>query len=290
MFNIRYMVEYPYFMIFLGVITDIIKYVLYLKTLFRERRFLKMEKNYLKIGIMTNEELAHWFGVTLGTYKNSAKKYLEKLQKYADFERVRGGANIIEIHFKQYIKNYNFNDGDYFNKEIERCTKEQNGLASIAGIARKAQKEVEEFNNLSNIQIQRRFSEVALVHYGDYNDMIGGFTGVRERDWAIKIDDYNHYRALTEDEYNLFIEIAGGFYTKDAEKLIKKKKLEEQLKDGEIDVDTYFDKVELYELDNFSDILLEFKARTGCQIVLASKYMIKAWNEEKAKEIDEFFN
>lgn len=249
-----------------------------------------MEKNHLKIGVMTNEELAHWFGVTLGTYKNSAKKYLDKLQKYAKFERIRGGANILEIYFKQYIKNYDFKDGDYFNKEIERCTKEQNGLASIAGIARKAQKEIEEFSCLSNIQVQRRFSDIALIHYGEYGDVNGGFTGVREREWAIKIDDYNHYRTLTEDEYNLFIEIAGAFYSKDAEKLIAKRKLEEQLKDGELDVEAYFNKVELYELDNFTDILMEFKARTGYQIVLASKYLIKAWNEEKAKEIDEFFN
>ena len=31
----------------------------------------KMADNYLKLGIMKNEELANWFGVTIGTYRNN---------------------------------------------------------------------------------------------------------------------------------------------------------------------------------------------------------------------------
>lgn len=239
-----------------------------------------MADTRLKMGIMKNEELAAWFGIALGTYKNNARGYLEKLQKYADFERIRGGVNITNIRLNKYIKNYDVRDAAYFNKEIERCSKEQDGLASIAGIARKVKKEMEEFENLSQIQVQRRFSDVALVHYGEYGSIEGGITGIREREWAIKLDDYNGYRSLTEDEWELFVEITGRLYSKEADKVIKKKKLEKQLRKREIEVEEYFEKIDEEELDTFPQVLMEFKAKTGYQIVLASKYQIRAWHED----------
>ena len=242
----------------------------------------KMADNYLKLGVMKNEELANWFGVTIGTYRNNARNYLEKLNKYADYERIRGGVNIAQIHFRKYIKNYDMKDAAYFNQEIERCNKEQDGLASISGIARKAQEEIEEMKYLSQVQIQRKFSDVALIHYGEYDDIAGGITGVREREWAIKLDDYNGYRSLTEDEWNLFVEITGRLYSTEAEKIIKKKKLERQLRRREIEVEEYFEKIDEQGLDSFPQVLFEFRVKTGHQIVLASKYQIRAWQKDKS--------
>lgn len=236
-----------------------------------------MDEKILRLGKMSSKEVAEWFGISKKTYSNTMSKYLNKLKDYADFKQYRGGVEILEIRYSEYIKNYNFADGEYFNKEIERCSKEQDCLASISGIARKAKVEVEELKDLSNSQLERRFSDVALTHYGEYGDSEGGLTGVREREWAIKLGDYNEYRALSEEEYQLFVKIASIFYSKDAEKLIQKKKLEKQLKKGEISVKTYFDSVEMYNLDSFPDILQEFKAQTGYSIVLASKYLIKAF-------------
>ena len=240
----------------------------------------KMVDTRLKMGIMKNEELAAWFGIALGTYRNNAKVYLEKLKKYADFERIRGGVNITKIHLNKYIKNYDVRDAAYFNQEIERCNREQDGLASISGIARKVKKEMEELNLLTERQLERRFSDVALIHYGEYGSVEGGITGVREREWAIKLDDYNGYRSLTEDEWKLFVEITGRLYSTEAEKIIKKKKLEKQLRKREIEVEEYFEKIDEQGLDTFPQVLMEFKAKTGYQIVLASKYQIKAWRED----------
>lgn len=236
-----------------------------------------MSTKILKHGKMENQEIAEWFGVTKKTYTNSSPRYLEKLKEYADFERMRGGVIIKKIYFSEYIKNYNFKDADYFNKEIERCNKEQDCLASISGIARKAHQEIEELNFLTERQLERRFSDVASTHYGEYGDLKGGITGVREREWAIKLDDYNGYRSLTEDEWKLFVEITGRLYSTEAEKIIKKKKLEKQLRKREIGVDEYFEKIDEQGLDSFPQVLAEFKAKTGFQIVLASKYLIKAW-------------
>ena len=234
----------------------------------------------LKLGLMTTEEIAEWFGIKKKTYTNQTAAYLKKLKPYAEFERVRGGVEIKKIYFEEYIKNYKFADAQYLNKEIERCIAEQDGLASIAGVARKARKEYPELQLLSERQVEKRFSAVANVHYGDYSLFSRGITGTREREWAIKIDDYNHYRALSPEEYELLAELASSMYSKDGDKVLRKKKLEAQLKKKEIDVDTYFEKIEEQELDNFPQVLSEFKCKTGHQVVLASKYEILAWRED----------
>lgn len=240
---------------------------------------LKMGVKSLKMGKMENQEIADWFGVTKKTYTNAVPRYLEKLKEYADFERVRGGVVIQRIYFSEYIKNYNFKDADYFNQEVTRCNRNQNGLASISGIARKARQEIEELNLLTERQLEKRFSDVALIHYGEYGSVEGGITGVREREWAIKLDDYNGYRSLTESEWKLFVEITGRLYSTEAEKIIKKKKLEKQLRKREIEIEEYFEKIDEQGLDSFPQVLFEFKAQTGLQIVLASKYQIRAWSE-----------
>ena len=246
-----------------------------------------MCKNLLKMGKMGTQEIADWFGIAKKTYTNSTPRYLEKLKEYADFERVRGGVIIKKIYFSEYIKNYNFADAQYLNKEIERCITEQDGLASIAGVARKAREECPELQLLSEKQVAKRFSAVANIHYGDYCFFSRGKTGTREREWAIKIDDYNHYRALSPEEYKLLTELVSSIYSKDGDKILRKKKLEMQLRKKEIDVDTYFEKIEEQELDSFPQVLAEFKDKTGYQVVLASKYEILAWREDG--DYSEFF-
>ena len=40
----------------------------------------------LKLGIMTNKELATWFGIQPVTFSKNKQKKLEQLRAYADFE------------------------------------------------------------------------------------------------------------------------------------------------------------------------------------------------------------
>lgn len=58
----------------------------------------------LKLGIMTNAELANWFGVTQGSFKATKAKKLEELKDFADFEEVKGKVNIKEIYYDTYVK------------------------------------------------------------------------------------------------------------------------------------------------------------------------------------------
>ena len=53
---------------------------------------------------MTNKELAQWFGVSEGTFRNSKKSKLKELEYFASFEEVKGKVNIKEIYFDTYSK------------------------------------------------------------------------------------------------------------------------------------------------------------------------------------------
>lgn len=71
-----------------------------------------MEKEIISLhtGIMTNAELAAWFGLTEKSFRNAKAKKLELLKEYADFEAMRGKVNIVKIHkpyFTTGVKNYN---------------------------------------------------------------------------------------------------------------------------------------------------------------------------------------
>lgn len=58
----------------------------------------------LKEGIMTNEELAEWFGVKLTSFKNTKRKKLEELKLFADFYEEKGKIIITEIYEPIYQK------------------------------------------------------------------------------------------------------------------------------------------------------------------------------------------
>ena len=240
----------------------------------------------LQEGFMSNQELADFFGITKKTYCNFVQSYLEKLATCADFERVRGGVLIKKVIFEQYEKNTEAKkiDDKYFNEEIKRCIKEQGGFASVAGIAKKAQLE-EDYKDLTLRQVEKRMSDAGKRNYGAFGDTDGGTMGVRDREWAIKLDGMNAYRPLTTEEREIFLEITSIFYTKAPEKILEKRKLEQRLRNGEIDKDKYFELVDLYELDMFPSILGAFMQKTGYQIVLASKYeIIENWKQIKKEK------
>ena len=51
----------------------------------------------LHIGIMTNQELADWFGIKEKSLRSCRKRKLQELKEYADFENLRGKVNITKI-------------------------------------------------------------------------------------------------------------------------------------------------------------------------------------------------
>lgn len=91
----------------------------------------------LKTGIMTNQELADWFGIKEKSFRTTRQKKLEELKEYAVFEDMRGKVNIKKIIKKQYTK------GSRDFKLIKEKTKEQwneNGIDTCRLVAKKIAK------------------------------------------------------------------------------------------------------------------------------------------------------
>ena len=143
----------------------------------------------LKLGKMTTQELADWFGVKKKTYTDKREKFLDKLKYFAEFEPVYGGVVIKEIYVEEYDKGIS-KDDEFFVQEIEKCVKEQNGLASISGVAN-IYSFTAEGRDKSYSQNKRRMSAAAKRQFGNYGDKKGGLSGMREREWAIKLSDKN---------------------------------------------------------------------------------------------------
>ena len=88
----------------------------------------------LVLGKMSSKDLASWFGVSYGSFRNKANEYLDKLNNFASFEKVYGGVEITEIYVKVYDKSLFKSIDEIFTQEIaDSKTK----LATISGLSRK---------------------------------------------------------------------------------------------------------------------------------------------------------
>lgn len=234
---------------------------------------------------MTSRELAEWFGKSYNTYKNNISKYLEILNWYCEFEKIYGGVNIISIDKEEYDKLFNPEVQKIYLEEIIRCVKEQDGLASIAGMARKY---VLEKTFSSFDQAKRLLTIAGRQLFGKPTDITSfGTEGRREYVWGIKIDDYNHYRFMTTDEEKLFDDIITKLYMVEPDRVKKIALLKEALRNKEIDVDEYFEREdEILGKHSFKDCIFAFKDETGEQIARCTKHELMQ-TIEFAKKLDE---
>lgn len=225
----------------------------------------------LKLGKMTSRELAQWFGVKYERYSHNISKYLEVLELYCDFEKIYGGVIVKEIFIEQYDKKLNKKDKELYMNEIERCVKEQDGLSTVAGMARKYMSN-NEYDDLRTAQ--RRLGKTGEKLFGKTALKTKGIIGMREYVWAIKLDDYNHYRYMSIEEQQILYQIMETYYTVEPEKILKLALLDESLKNKEIEVDEYFNLKERLNLSSFSECLKQFSMETGWTVVRASRHEI----------------
>jgi hypothetical protein len=114
---------------------------------------------------------------------------------------------------------------------------------------------------------------VGLELFGDTKELISsGEAGTREYLWAIKINDFNQYRLLTEEEEKIFDDIICQCYSSNPEKIKMANLLEDGLRKGEIDVKDYFESKERLGLNSFQDCIWKFREETGHMIVRCTKH------------------
>ena len=58
----------------------------------------------LKLGYMTNAELAEWFGIKPNSFRNTKTQKLEELKRFAEFEVEKTKVRITKIYKSTYVK------------------------------------------------------------------------------------------------------------------------------------------------------------------------------------------
>lgn len=227
----------------------------------------------LRLGKMTSREMAEWFGISYNSYKNHIPKYLLLLYTYCDYEKIYGGVNIIKIYLDTFDRSISLKDRTLYKNEIIECLKTQQGLSTISGMSEKLTDQGE-YSSVSTAR--RRLTEAGKQLFGETKSLTScGEIGTREYIWAIKLDGYNHYRLLTEDEEKQFDNIITAAYTAEPDKIKKNALLEECLRNKEITSDEYFEIKDNLKLDTFRDCIFRFKELTGFWIVRCTQHEIK---------------
>ena len=224
----------------------------------------------LRLGKMSSREIAQWFGISYNYYKGHIGKFLDLLIPYCDFEAVYGGIIISNIYCSVYDKTLFTKDKELVLEEITSCIQTQDGLATVSGMARKFTAQ-EHYDNENTAR--RRLSLAANQLFGETKGLTShGEAGVREYMWAIKVDDCNHYRMLTEKENEIFNNIISSVYCSEPEKVKKACLLEQQLKQKKINVDEYFEQKDILGLNLFTDCIFKFRELTGEIIIRCTKH------------------
>lgn len=222
----------------------------------------------LKLGKMTSKEIAKWMDITYNTYKKNISSRLEKLKHFCKFEPCYGGVIIEEIYIPEYIKNFSHDDKIY----LEEVKATGNGISSLSGITRNLMTFNKEFENVSENTVYHRMKEAGIRTFGPTSNEEGkcGPYGRREYLWAIKIDNYNHYRTMDADERKVYDELKHAYCSSDevADKIEKLALLQNAKDDGEIDK---IEKVQEDIAKNFyKQVIKKFKDITGEILVRAT--------------------
>lgn len=226
----------------------------------------------LQLGKMSTQDLIAWFGVSQGRFRNASSKFYEKLKDFCDYERVYGGIIVKEIYYDTFDKKMREKNNNISIKEVARCQKYQNGLSTISGMARRF---THEKYFTSEGTAMRRLTETLLPLFGVAIESFSqGTIGRRNYIWAIKLDDFNHYRLLTEEENGRFNKIIASCYMDQPEKIRQEMLLRDALRDKEITSDEYFEQLDRLGLDTFKDCIFKFRDETGFMIVRCTQYEI----------------
>lgn len=227
----------------------------------------------LKRGKMSTRQLAEWMGVNYKTFRNQKKKKMEVLERYCIFEEVYGGVVIKEV-FEEVFKDDAPDDKEVFLEQIRETNE---GLSSIAGMSRKLQRDNDYYGKLSNRQVVRKMTKMNYQMFGKYDgkkQAVGEY-GCRKYVYAIRVDVYNNYRRLSEEESVLFRHIVKSICGRETDKIIEMMLLDEAFKNSDMTKQEYFLKKERFDLDLFPDVLRQFKKETGYQIVRIQEYKLK---------------
>lgn len=232
---------------------------------------------------MSSKEIAQWLNISYSTYKRQSYKYLEKLKDYCEFTRIHGGVIISKIIIDEYYGNLS---KQIIQDYLEEISSGKNTLSSIAGMTRKFQKYKQEYKNISFSTLQYQLGKTGKICFGktNYSPYIEhqGAYGYRQAIWGIKLNDFNEYRYLTEEEQKDLNKIITNFYKNEQNpnNIMQIGLLEDAFKNGEITKEEYFQYQENMNLDFFSQCIQQFNEKHHCILARVQQHYIKELEEK----------
>jgi len=240
----------------------------------------------LKEGIMTNIELAKWFGIKIGTFKNGKAKKLEKLKEYAEFEEIKGKVKILKIIKPVFVK------GSQNYKIIKEQTQKQwdnSGLDTCKLVANKIRKKM----NREKLDVEDSTLYVYTCSskrdlWGKINSNAEGEIGFCESEFCKVVND--KCEVLNDKEKIIKKLLLLKHFGKDnSEKLAMTQGL---VVSGEITIEEGAEiMMEMIETtkSNYYNFIREFRALTGQKIVIGTRITNNALKlappKEEEKEI-----
>lgn len=227
----------------------------------------------LRCGKMSTREIAQWMNVNYSTFRNNKKQKLDDLRRFCDFEQVYGGVNILQIYNPIYQKALS-SDEKVFLEEIQNTG---NGLSSVAGMSRKLIRYNSDYRTLTENNVEKRMGKVNKNLFGEYeknSKQAFGRMGSRKYVYAIKINDFNKYRCLTDEEMDTFKHILKSICGKQIDKIMESILLDEAFKNSDMTKEEYLLKRERFDLDLFPHVLKQFKKETGKTVVRIQEYQV----------------
>ena len=226
--------------------------------------------NELCLGIMTNEQLAKWFGKALTTFKHNKENYLEVLKEYCRYEITPAGkVNILEI----YVPIYSSTSNKQVIKNNFTVEWNSNGLDTASNVAKKIRKH-------QNLTIADSTAYTYTLQAR--NELFGkpftnsGEIGFCEYIWCVETSD-GKYRELTMEEEKKKRDLMKVYFGDATEKQLMVKAMVEA---GEITKEEAFDILErMTGMDdcNFYSFLQELSVTIGCKVKKVTKLLKRAW-------------
>lgn len=156
-----------------------------------------MEK--LKLGIVTNAELASWFGISAKSLSNRKKRKLEELKEYARFEELKnkGKINIIEIYEDTYV---NTRD-KAFKIILDNIDKEWSaeGLDTCKDVAERLLEKFPDKLQIAPSTAANYTCKARNIKYGKPFSKAGGELGICEYIWCKRLST-GELDFLTDEE------------------------------------------------------------------------------------------
>lgn len=159
----------------------------------------------LREGKMTTKELAKWFEMSYGSFRNTKEARLKELATYCTFKEVYGGVEISDIICAEHV---NLKE-EMRAKDVElylHMVKFQHELTSISAMIEYL-KTLPEYKGFKDTQLRYRLSRAGVTGFGVTADATSsGIHGSREFMWAVRQEkNYTYpYRLMTEEEQNRF--------------------------------------------------------------------------------------